>query len=63
MFVDSKLVKDIAEAVGFDACGISNAEVDNDTISALKSWLAAERNAGMSYMERNIDVPIYQTRR
>lgn len=56
MFVDSKLVKDIAEAVGFDACGISNAEVDNDTILALKSWLAAERNAGMSYMERNIDV-------
>ena len=56
MFVDSKLVKDIAEAVGFDACGISNAEVDNDTISALKTWLAAERNAGMSYMERNIDV-------
>jgi epoxyqueuosine reductase len=56
MFVDSKLVKDIAEAVGFDACGISNAEVDNDTISALKNWLAAERNAGMSYMERNIDV-------
>ena len=56
MFVDSKLVKDIAEAVGFDACGISNAEVDNDTISALKTCLAAERNAGMSYMERNIDV-------
>ncbi len=56
MFVDSKLVKDIAEAVGFDACGISNAEVDNDTILALKNWLAAERNAGMSYMERNIDV-------
>ena len=56
MFVDSKLVKNIAEAVGFDACGISNAEVDNGTISELKSWLAAERNAGMSYMERNIDV-------
>ena len=56
MFVDSKLVKDIAQSVGFDACGISDALVDADTISALKSWLAAERNAGMSYMERNIDV-------
>ena len=56
MFVDSKVVKDIAAAVGFDACGISGAVVDDETISALKSWLAAERNAGMSYMERNIDV-------
>ena len=56
MFVDSQTIKEIALRVGFDDCGISNAEVDNDTISALKSWLAAERNAGMSYMERNIDV-------
>ena len=56
MFVDSKLVKDIAQAVGFDACGISETEVDKDTIESLKSWIAAERNAGMSYMERNIDV-------
>lgn len=56
MFVDSQTIKGIALRVGFDDCGISDAEVDNDTISALKTWLAAERNAGMSYMERNIDV-------
>ena len=56
MFVDSQTIKGIALRVGFDDCGISDAEVDNDTISALKTWLAAERNAGMSYRERNIDV-------
>ena len=56
MFVDSKLVKDIAESVGFDACGISEASVDADNLSALQSWLSKEYNAGMSYMERNIDV-------
>ena len=56
MFVDSKLVKDIAESVGFDACGISEASVDAENLSALQSWLSKEYNAGMSYMERNIDV-------
>lgn len=56
MFVDSKLVKDIAQSVGFDACGISDALVDDDNISALDLWLTKEYNAGMSYMERNIDV-------
>lgn len=56
MFVDSKLVKDIAESVGFDACGISEASVDADNLSALQSWLSKEYNAGLSYMERNIDV-------
>jgi Uncharacterized Fe-S protein len=56
MFVDSKLVKDIAQSVGFDACGISEALVDDDNISALDMWLTKEYNAGMSYMERNIDV-------
>lgn len=56
MFVDSKLVKDIAESVGFDACGISEASVNAENLSALQSWLSKEYNAGMSYMERNIDV-------
>ena len=56
MFVDSKLVKNIAESVGFDACGISEASVDAENLSALQSWLSKEYNAGMSYMERNIDV-------
>ena len=56
MFVDSKLLKDIAESVGFDACGISEASVDAENLSALQSWLSKEYNAGMSYMERNIDV-------
>lgn len=56
MFVDSQLIKKVATGVGFDACGISDANVDDMTISALKTWIAAEHNAGMSYMEHNIDV-------
>ena len=56
MFVDSKLVKDIAKSVGFDDCGISEASVDTSNISALDNWLTKNYNANMSYMERNIDV-------
>ena len=56
MFVDSQLIKKVATGVGFDACGISDANVDDMTISALKTWIAAEHNAGMLYMEHNIDV-------
>jgi len=56
MFVNSQTIKEIALSVGFDDCGISDASVDDDNISALESWIAKEYNAGMSYMERNIDV-------
>ena len=56
MFVDSKLVKDIAKSVGFDDCGISEASVDTSNISALDNWLTKNYNATMSYMERNVDV-------
>ena len=56
MFVDSQTIKEIALRVGFDDCGISDASVDDGNVSALESWLAKSYNAGMSYMERNIDV-------
>ena len=56
MFVDSRQIKDIAFRVGFDDCGISDAEVDEVNVVALESWLSKDYNAGMSYMARNIDV-------
>jgi len=56
MFVEARQIKDIAQRVGFDACGISDASVEIDNLSALQEWLERDYNAGMSYMERNIDV-------
>ena len=47
MFVDSQTIKEIALRVGFDDCGISDASVDDDNISALESWIAKEYNAEM----------------
>jgi len=56
MFVDSLLIKGIAQEVGFDACGICDAFVDSNVISSFETWLTKKYNAEMSYMERNIDV-------
>ena len=56
MFVDSRQIKDIAFRVGFDDCGISNAEVDDVNVAALEAWLSKDYNAGMLYMARNIDI-------
>lgn len=56
MFVDSGQIKDLARRVGFDACGICDAVVDDSEIARLASWLDKSYNAGMGYMSRNADV-------
>lgn len=56
MFVDSGQIKAMALRIGFDACGICDAKVDDTEIVKLKSWLSKSYNAGMEYMSRNIDV-------
>lgn len=56
MFVNSGQIKEIAQRLGFDACGICDAIVDESEIAEIHSWLSKSYNAGMEYMSRNIDV-------
>lgn len=49
-------IKNIAQAVGFDACGIASAAVvDQDTANGFKDWLSFSGQAQMNYMEQNVE--------
>lgn len=48
-------VKRLALEVGFDACGIARADALTDEEYPLRRWLARGWQAGLTYMERNID--------
>lgn len=54
--LNSNDVKRIALEVGFDACGIARADALTDEEYPLRSWLAKGWHAGLSYMERNVDM-------
>jgi len=54
-FSYSELIKSEAQRLGFMACGISKAEFLEDEAPRLESWLNANHQAGMSYMERHFD--------
>lgn len=48
-------IKETAAAVGFDACGVCRAlEVDGER-TFFEDWLGRGFNAGLDYLERNID--------
>lgn len=49
--INSKALKAEALRLGFSACGIAPAEpIDQAHQNALKMWLDADRQAGMTYM-------------
>ena len=50
----SEEIKQYALSLGFDACGICRAE-DSEQEANYMKWLSEECQAGMSYLERNID--------
>lgn len=52
---NSKKIKNIAQDLGFDFCGISKAEKLVDEESRLESWLKKKYHAGMSYMENHFE--------
>ena len=59
--LNSNDVERIALEVGFDACGIARADALTDEEYPLRSWLAKGWlakgwHAGLSYMERNVDM-------
>lgn len=50
----SEEIKQYALSLGFDACGICRAE-DSEQEANYMKWLSDECQAGMGYLERNID--------
>ena len=50
------VLKDIAREIGFDAVGVAPAALLSDEVEQVKRWVAEGMNAGMSYMERNMEV-------
>lgn len=54
--IDSTLVKKFAFELGFDDCGICETSLPNEDISFFENWIVTGKNAGMAYLERNIDI-------
>ena len=48
-------IKEEADRLGFDACGISKAELLEEEASRLETWLTQGRHGTMAWMERNFD--------
>ena len=53
--LDSCQIKQLAQEVGFDDCGVARADALTDDEYPLRQWLARGWNADLGYMERNID--------
>jgi len=51
----SKLIKDTSHRIGFDACGIVKTGRLEKESRYLREWLQQGYQAGMSYMNRNVD--------
>ncbi len=53
MALDAKFVKAVANEVGFDLCGITDAQPIQEAEQRLTDWLAAGMQGEMSYMQRD----------
>ena len=51
----SVLIKEKAREIGFDLCGIAPVRILEKNGAMIKKWCEAGMNAGMSYLERNIE--------
>ena len=51
----ARKLKDEAQRLGFEACGIAKAERLDEEAVRLESWLKAGLHASMGYMERNFE--------
>jgi len=54
----SQKIKQIAQQLGFDHCGIAKAAVLNEDARRLESWLNKGMHGGMLYMENHFDMRI-----
>ncbi len=55
MILTKEIVTQLAKKTGFDLVGFADAEQLTDETGRLKDWLGKGFNAGMEYMEKNID--------
>ncbi len=55
MKVTNEIVEEKAKALGFDLVGFAGAETLDEEASHLEEWLGNGFQAGMKYMERNVD--------
>ncbi|MEI7812422.1 MAG: tRNA epoxyqueuosine(34) reductase QueG [Ignavibacteria bacterium] len=55
MPITNEIVTERAKALGFDLVGFARADILSDEVEKLESWLKNGYNAGMEYMEKNID--------
>lgn len=51
----TQLIKEEALKLGFDACGIAQADFLNDDAQKLQNWLDQGYHAGLEYMQNNFD--------
>lgn len=54
--LSSTEIKRLALEVGFDACGVAEADALTDEEYPLRQWLAKGWNGDLGYMERNVDM-------
>jgi epoxyqueuosine reductase len=59
---DTKLVKQLADKLGFEFCGIARAVKLDDDARRLDSWLSKGMHGSMTYMERYFDLRIDPTK-
>ncbi|MNU24727.1 Epoxyqueuosine reductase [compost metagenome] len=52
----TRKVKQLSKQLGFDYCGIAQAQHLDEDARRLEAWLNKGYHAGMSYMERNFDL-------
>ena len=57
----TKIVKDIAQSMGFDSCGIAKARRLDDDARRLEKWLNKGFHGEMKYMENHFDMRVDPT--
>ena len=55
MRLTNKIVEDVSKSLGFDLIGFADYTELNEEADHLSEWLKNKFNAGMSYMERNLE--------
>ena len=55
MKITNQIVRDKARNLGFDLVGFAEVKELNDEVKNLTDWLSKNYQAGMAYMERNVD--------
>lgn len=59
---NTRIIKSIAQQLGFDYCGIAKATTLNNDAKRLEQWLRQGKHASMQYMENYFDLRINPTK-